>query len=86
MSASWEMLKEGKSSVTKNILFIWIPKTAGTSVFKSLNNNLDMQKRKRQKEFLSFPNKGAVTFGHVSYSNLLALGAVSQEFHLNSYK
>lgn len=70
----------------KKILFIWIPKTAGTTIFKSLENVLGMQKRKRQKEFLSFPNKGIVTFGHVSYSSLLALGAVSEEYHLNSYK
>lgn len=70
----------------KNILFIWIPKTAGTTIFKSLENVLGMQKRKRQKEFLSFPNKGVVTFGHVSYLSLLTLGAVSQEYHLNSYK
>ena len=70
----------------KNILFIWIPKTAGKTIFKSLENTFGMQKRKRQKEFLSFPNKGTVTFGHVSYSGLLALGAVSEEYHLNSYK
>jgi hypothetical protein len=79
-------LKTNYELNNQNILFIWIPKTAGTTIFKTLENTFGMQKRKRQKEFLSFPNKGAVTFNHVSYFNLREIGAVSHDYHLNSYK
>jgi hypothetical protein len=70
----------------KNCLFIWIPKTAGTSIYMSLKNSLGMQNRKKQKYFLSFPNRGPVTFGHVSYLDLLALGAIGMDYHSASYK
>ena len=70
----------------ENIVFIWIPKSAGSSVFNFLSDELCMQKRKRLKHCLSFPNRGAVTFGHVSYQQLLRLGAVGKDFHANAYK
>lgn len=66
--------------------FFWIPKTAGSSIFASLHASLEMQKRKRPKHFLSFPNKGAVTFGHVSYLDLRSLGVISDEYHHRAYK
>lgn len=70
----------------QNILFVWIPKTAGTTVFSALQDVLGMQKRKNRELFLSFPQRGAVTFGHVSYLDLLTLGIVSKKFHDSAYK
>lgn len=70
----------------KNIVFIWLPKSAGSSVFKFLSDELCMQKRKRLKHCLSFPNRGVVTFGHISYQQLLVLGAVGKDFHDSAYK
>ena len=45
-----------------------------------------MQKRKKYKDFLSFPNKGPVTFGHVNYNDLRFLGVVSNDYHSRAYK
>lgn len=69
-----------------NLLFVWIPKTAGTTLFNTLRDALGMQKRQSIELFLSFPQRGAVTFGHVSYLDLLALGIVSKDFHESAYK
>lgn len=70
----------------EKIVFVWIPKTAGTTIFNALHESLGMQKRKSRELFLSFPQRGAVTFGHVSYLDLLALGVVSNDFHESAYK
>lgn len=70
----------------RDLVFIWIPKTAGTSIYNALNESFGMQKRKNYKEFLSFPNKGAVTFGHIYYNDLRALGVVSDDYHDRAYK
>lgn len=69
-----------------DLLFIWIPKAAGTTIFSALEDTTGMQKRKKPTSFLSFPQKGAVTFGHVSYLSLLGIGAVSKRFHNSAYK
>ena len=79
-------IEVNRKLTNENILFVHIPKTAGRSIIKAKQENFKMQKLKRQIHHFTFPNKGVVTFSHVSYFNLLEIGAVSRKFHLNAYK
>lgn len=69
-----------------NLVFIWVPKTAGTAVYKALNKTIGMQRRKQPRDFLSFPGYGPITFGHVSYNDLICIGAVSEQYNKNALK
>lgn len=69
-----------------DIVFIWIPKTAGSSIFNSLQEKFGMERKKSELDFMGFSNKGSVTFGHVSYLNLLMTGVVNRKFHNSAYK
>lgn len=54
-----------------DMLFIWIPKTAGSSVFALLESTLGMQKLKTFQDAARFRNRGPITFGHMHYLSLL---------------
>lgn len=69
-----------------DMLFIWIPKTAGSSVFALLETTLGMQKLKTFQEVARFRNRGPVTFGHMHYLSLLQAGIVKPEFHSRAFK
>ena len=70
----------------QNAVFIWIPKTAGTSVFTSLQDaNCEIFKTKETIES-DFPNEGVVTFGHVHYPLIKKANLVSDEFDRGSWK
>jgi len=69
-----------------DLVFVWIPKTAGSSVYNFLKNELGAKKLKKQKEFLAFSNYGPVTFGHVSYNDLRVLGSIGNKFHNSAFK
>ncbi len=69
-----------------DICFVWIPKAAGTSVFRTLSDHSGMRLLKRTNDFVNFDNKGVVTFAHVHYLSLLRCGFVSKQYHENSYK
>ena len=67
-------------------IFVWIPKTAGTSINHSLAG-LGMQKFKSlEKVRYLFSGRGMVTFDHQSIPRLVEVGAVQQDFVENAFK
>jgi len=68
-----------------NIYFIWIPKTAGSSLFKEFKKQ-NCKKLKNLSQIKNFNNKGFVTFGHIHFKYLLKEKLISKEFFNNSFK
>ena len=62
----------------RNKLFIWIPKTAGTSLFEVLREHHSF--RLYLDDYRKFDNKGNVSFGHLSVQDLLHCGVISREY------
>ncbi|MFB9150294.1 sulfotransferase family 2 domain-containing protein [Roseovarius ramblicola] len=73
-------------SKSPDMVFIWIPKTAGSSVFSFLNAGLGMRKLKTVNHAMSFRNRGSVTFDHIHYLSLLKSGIVSGDYHDRAFK
>jgi len=73
-----------------NAVFIWIPKNAGTSIYrtieKNINNLHDITWAKELATVIKFKQKGIVSFGHMDYSLLIKKGYVSQEFDDGAFK
>lgn len=69
-----------------DILFVWIPKTAGSSVFTALSNCFGMKKLKSISGAYSFTNRGAVTFGHQCLNSLCSVGVVNNSYLHSAYK
>ncbi|MFK8030316.1 MAG: sulfotransferase family 2 domain-containing protein [Gammaproteobacteria bacterium] len=70
----------------RNMVFLWIPKTAGTSLYTALDSHictkiLDLSSAKRR-----FRNKGLVTFGHMDYRELVRSGLVEPQFDDSAFK
>ena len=68
------------------ILFIWIPKNAGTSFYEAFNESINM------KMFLKvnlikkrFTNRGSVTFGHISIVELINRNIIDKSYFDESY-
>lgn len=68
------------------ICFIWIPKSAGNSIYEWLHVEVGMRKLPNPKEFRKFRNSGSVTFGHAHYLSLIDLGFVSAAYHARAFK
>jgi hypothetical protein len=72
-----------KSRRKPSAVFIWIPKTAGTSIWLALDapklKSLDLIKYR-------FANRGIVTFGHMDYSQLISKGLVTSSFDDSAFK
>jgi hypothetical protein len=67
-------------------LFIWIPKNAGTSVYKMLRPHGLVKLRTTRSARLCFRNSGRVTFGHMAIESLVDLDLVSRDFVDRAFK
>jgi len=81
-SARFRYLLKG----TPDMVFVWIPKTAGSSLYFWLNAELGMLKMKHPAKFNAFPGFGAVTFSHCHYLSLREAGVVPTPFHDRAFR
>lgn len=65
-----------------NTIFIWIPKTAGTSFYSVLKEKLEMQLF--TENYNKFENKGNVSFGHACIGSLMKANIIKPEYFKNA--
>ena len=65
------------------MIFVWIPKTSGTSIYETLREKEGM--KLYLDNYREFDNSGSVTFGHLSLKHLLREGIISKEYYQNRY-
>ncbi len=69
----------------KNVIYFWLPKTAGTSIHDVLKQ-YSCPLLKERRRYKTFNNEGFVTFGHVSIAYLLDKNIVEQEYLDSAFK
>ena len=77
-----------------DVLFVWIPKAAGSSIYRALKNSRYKCRRLLNKEkdgiihfpYTDFDNKGAVTFAHTSIDALFDKDIIHKDFFENAFK
>jgi hypothetical protein len=70
----------------KDAIFLWVPKTAGTSLVSILEENGALKLVDVYSVRKYFENKGIATFGHMSLTDLIAQGYVSREYFDRAWK
>ncbi len=71
-------------SINKPKLFIWIPKTAGTSLVKTFNIKELIFRTRYDK--IVYKNEDNITFGHASIKDILKKNIISQKQYDSFYK
>lgn len=75
-----------KQSKNPNAVFLWIPRTGGTSFYNALATKGCPKLRRLEQIQYRFTQSGLITFSHVDYLALLSAGFVKPEFDQHSYK
>ncbi|MCQ9205066.1 MAG: sulfotransferase family protein [Omnitrophica bacterium] len=72
----------------KNVIFVWIPKTAGGSIWKGVlaKQNGSVGNKELWNDATLFNNEKIVSFGHMSILDLLSNGTISKDYFDNSFK
>lgn len=69
-----------------NAIFLWLPKTAGTSVYEMLRPCGFVKLKSVRDVRLFFASKGRVTFGHMSLAALIEQRVVDRSFVADAFK
>jgi hypothetical protein len=77
-------LRAGKSE--PDLLFYWIPKCAGTSLWNVLTRFSHHGLLKTRKRYTGFDNRGVVSFGHYNIQDLVDDGVVEQAYLEKAFK
>ncbi|NBB78367.1 MAG: sulfotransferase family 2 domain-containing protein [Verrucomicrobia bacterium] len=75
-----------KQKKKPDAVFLWIPRTGGTSFFKALEKYGCLKLRRLDQIHYHFPQTGLVTFSHCHYPTLLRDGFVSPGFNQRAFK
>jgi Sulfotransferase family len=67
-------------------VFLWVPKTAGTSLWGLLKVHGGGRYLSVRRARWEFPNRGLATFGHMYYPSLIAQGVVSGPCDARAFK
>src|SRR5690606_13707863 len=67
-------------------VFVWVPKTAGTSLWELLADNGGQKYTDPHEARWSFPGRGLVTFGHADLAALVAEGVVDAGFVAGAHR
>lgn len=67
-------------------VFVWIPKTAGTSLWAVLRARGGGLYRHPTTVRWEFPGRGLASFGHLRYADLVRTGLVSRDFDRSAHK
>ena len=70
----------------RNAVFLWIPKTAGATLYNALDKHICTKLLNISYAKLRFQNKGLVTFGHMDYTQLVNAGLVGTQFDESAFK
>ncbi len=70
----------------RNAVFLWLPKTAGMSVYRALQDAGCYRLKSPSAVRHSFPQAGLVTFKHMGYGALVKAGLVDREFDQSAFK
>ena len=75
-----------RNAANRSVIFVWIPKSAGTSVFAAMEKHGAQKLLSTQAIAAYFRQKGVVTFGHIYVPALIQSGLVTHNFFQSSYK
>ncbi|MEM7200478.1 MAG: sulfotransferase family 2 domain-containing protein [Planctomycetota bacterium] len=67
-------------------VFVWVPKNAGTSLYEVLAAQGCIKLKTPEAVRAAFVQRGLVTFGHMSYTRLVAAGLVSADFDERAFR
>ncbi|NYS26566.1 sulfotransferase family 2 domain-containing protein [Rhodobacteraceae bacterium 2376] len=83
---SSEVMPALKSSSNIDAIFVWIPKTAGSSLFRALEEQGCVKLKKLEHVRKADPRSGLVTFGHINVQELVEKRYLDREYYLKAKK